>query len=86
MEKVYIVYEQQEFKDDSILFATNDKKKANVLAEIDEDCYAYVEEYQSTNSFTNQKDVTELETKIKELEKEVKRLTLFCMKQYGKTE
>lgn len=85
MKKVYVVYEYQELKDSSILYVTNDKTKAEKVLEIEGDCYAHMEEYESTRTFTNQKELTELENKVKELERENKRLTAFSMKQYGKT-
>ena len=85
MKKVYVIYEYQDMTDDSILYVTNDKVKAEKVLEIEDDCYAHIEEYENIRGYTNQKDITELEYKIKELEKENKRLNMFSMKQYGKT-
>jgi len=84
MEKIYLIKEHNDCGEDNILYITSDKAKAEKVLEIEE--YSYMYEYQSTSSFTNQKEVTELENRIKVLEQENKRLNSFCMKQYGKTE
>jgi len=84
MDKIYLIKEHNDYGEDNILYVTSDKSKADKVLEIEE--YSHMSEYQSTSSFINQKDLTKLENKIKELEKENKRLNNFCMKQYGKTE
>jgi len=83
MRNIYIIKEHNDCGEDNILYVTSDKTKAEKVLEIEE--YSHMYEYQSATTITNQKNLTELENKIKELEIENKRLNSFCMKQYGET-
>jgi len=84
MNKIYVVYKYQDLTEDTFVYISEDKEKAEKVVGLEVDCYTYMVEYQNTETYTNQKDVTKLENKIKELEKECNRLNKFYMKQFGK--